>query len=323
MKLSFFSKSLSLFALVVLMSNTEAMTPGNSAWLYDKSDVWVSEISHFNQSVPPKHRLNYLFPETAIIHIDSEKNTLLMTYDASVTKFYKSRLPHCQILPDLSFWVANTSFKTWSPLEYERAAKRIVDLINQDPNADGVFLDLETYQPSFLPFYRTLVAGLNKTHKVLSVIVRPGQENKTWFDVLGKNAFIVLYGYDLHHPEDTELPVSPETYQARLQAATNHLVSVAETTQTPFMGGLPLIATTYEWEEKIYQHPDNKRHLKNTYPQIAYAKAALETYQHISSKLALGYSIWAFVSHQKSQTQIYLPDTINDESWALLKDIEK
>lgn len=289
----------------------------------EKNNLWVNQIERFNLSVTPNHRINYLFPETAIVHINPSQNTLLMTYDPSMTKFYKTHLPHSKILPDLSFWVANTSFKHWSPREYERAAEQIVLLINNDPNADGVFLDLETYQPSFMPFYQTLVAGLDRHHKMVSVIVRPGQENEAWFKALGKDSFVVLYGYDLHQKEDTELPVTPQVYQARLQAATDHLVSIAKKSQMPFMGGLPIIATTYEWEEKINHLTSDTLHLKNSYPQIAYAGAALQTYQHISSRFYLGYSIWAFVSDEKSHEQIYLPYTISPESWDLLKSAAK
>ena len=93
---------------------------------------------------------------------------------------------------------------------------------------------------------------LKKTQKILSVIVRPGQENITWFKSLGDNAFIVLYGYDLHTSSDSILPVSPNKYQQRLTIAVTHLIQVAEEARMPIMGGIPVVATTYEcMNEKI------------------------------------------------------------------------
>lgn len=195
--------------------------------------------------------------------------------------------------------------------KYQEAADQIAEKINSDSNADGVFLDLESYQPTLLPFYQTLAQDLKTHHKILSVIVRPGEENKEWFQSLGNNAFVVLYGYDLHHSEDKSFPVSPEIYQQRLAVAVDHFMQVAQSAYIPVMFGIPLIATTYEWEEKTV----GGKKLKNSYRQIDYFKAALKVYGQISSPLYLGFSIWAFVPDKKSQP--YFPTHISQETWEI------
>lgn len=293
--------------------NSQALPKGNSAWIYGKRSSWITQIQDYNIHVPINQRLNYLFPEAGVVHIDSTHEALLMTYDPTVTKFYKQQLKNVAILPDLSFWVAHTNFKTWPVKKYQEAANQIAEKINEDPNADGVFLDLESYTPTLLPFYQSLVKDLQTHHKTLSVIVRPGEENTAWFKTLGNNAFVVLYGYDLHHSEDPPFPVSPEIYQQRLTVAVEHFMQVAESAHIAVMGGIPVIATTYEWEQKIVA---KNRKIKSAYRQIDYFTSALKVYDQISSSLYLGFSIWAFVSDTKSQ--IYFPLSISQAEWKIL-----
>lgn len=318
MNLSLLRNIIFLSFLLLFGIRSNALPQGNSAWLYGKEDAWIKQILHYNKQTSKPCRLNYLFPETGIIHIDSAHEELLMTYDPSVTQYYKKKLKNIKIIPDLSFWVAHTNFKQWSVPQYQKAADQIAQFINNDPNTDGVFLDLETYSPVLLPFYYELVNDLKKSHKILSVIIRPGQENVTWFKALGNNAFVVLYGYDLHSSQDTALPESPQTYQQRLKIAVDALMSVAEVTHTPVMGGIPVVATTYEWEQKIIDKHDPRKNIKGAYKQIDYFKAALEVYNQIHSPLYLGFSIWAFVSNAKPQIEIYLPFIISQAEWKLL-----
>lgn len=296
--------------------NSVALPKGNSAWLYGKEETWTTQIQRFNAHTSAANRINYLFPETAVVHIDSAHDTLLMTYDPSVTAFYKARLPSVNVIPDLSFWVAHTNFKNWPVDKYQQAADEIANDVNHDPHADGVFLDLESYSSTLLPFYQRLQQDLNVDHKILSVLVRPGQENPTWFRTLGNHAFVVLYGYDLHTPEDPILPIAPQQYQARLNTALTELLKVADETQTPIMGGLPVIATTYEWEQKIVDSNDPSKNLTSAYRQIDYFTAALNTYRQVNSPRYLGFSIWGFVSNTKPQT--YLPYTISQKEWQLM-----
>ena len=311
-----FKIGLLIFA-VIFSLNANAFVKGNSAWLYGKEESWIKQIQSFNSEVPADNRLNYLFPETSIIHIDSKHDALLMTYDPSVTQFYKQSLKNVKVIADLSFWVKGTNFTTWPVAKYEAAADQIAALINNDPNADGAFLDLETYTPSLLPFYARLVKDLQVHHKILSVIIRPGQEDATWFKTLGNNAFVVLYGYDLHEATDGPLPVSPNIYQQRLNLAVNHVMQVATSTHTPVMGGIPVVATTYEWQQKIVNQNSPSANLQNPYPQTDYFKAALQVYNNTGSPLYLGFSIWAFLSGSRFET--YFPNQISDEEWDLLK----
>lgn len=309
-----------IFSLLLpCMVNANTLPKGNSAWLYGKKESWIQQIQDFNSHTPASNRFNYLFPETGIIHIDSIHDKLLMSYDPSVTKFYKQNLKNVVIIADLSFWVAHTNFKNWPVIKYQKAADQIAALINNDPNADGVFLDLETYSPSLLPFYRELVKDLKSKNKILSVIIRPGEENVTWFKALGNNAFVVLYGYDLHMPTDPILPVSPKKYQQRLMMAVNNLMNTAKNSHMPVMGGIPVVATTYEWEQKIIDKSDPNKNLKGAYRQIDYFKSALYVYNQIHSPLYLGLSVWAFISDAKPQIEIYLPFIISSDEWDLLR----
>lgn len=127
-----------LICLVVLLlsafvfENATALPKGNSAWLYGKNQEWVLQIKNYNTH-SPAGQINYLFPETGVIHIDSNDQSLLMTYDPDVTKFYKQNLKNVKILPDLSFWVANTNFKTWPVKKYQKAADQIAKKIMMIP----------------------------------------------------------------------------------------------------------------------------------------------------------------------------------------------
>lgn len=307
------------FVFLLILSgsiNASGLPKGNSAWLYGKEESWVNQIQRFNTKVSTQNRIKYLFPETGIIHIDSLNSKLLIGYDPTVTKFYKERLKDVKIMPDLSFWVAHTNFKTWTNKQYWAAADNIAKLINEDTNADGVFLDLESYRAVLLPFYTRLVKNLQATHKIISVIVRPGQEDVTWFNTLGDNAFVVLYGYDLHLADDPILPISPEKYQQRLSLAVESLIQVAESTNMQIMGGIPVVATTYEWEQKIIDKNVPGKKMKGDYKQIDYFQSALKVYNKIQTPLYLGFSIWAFISEPKLQW--YLPYTISAEEWSIM-----
>lgn len=314
-----FSILLFYILLIVVNINLYALTHGNSAWVYDKNQRWVDQITAFNQRATPTCRLNYLFPEAAIVHVDNAKHRLIYQYDSSVTLFYKSRLPNVNILPDFSFWVAGSNFMRWNKSDYQLAAEDIAKKINQDPNADGVFLDLENFKPVLLPFYETLASRLRENHKVFSVIIRPGQENVTWFKTLGQNSFVVLYGYDLHSPGDNQYPVSPAYYKQRLLKAFNGLIQVANITHTPVMAGIPVVATTYEWERKKISSSGSNDWLDSQYRQIDYLKAALSVYANVSSDLYRGYSIWAFVDDSHKDRINELPYQISSESWKLLQ----
>lgn len=314
----------SLFVIILMMSKLYAFPSGNSAWVYGKNTGWIDQVSVFNSQVNLKCRLNYLFPETAIIHVDQKKNQLVFNYDPSVTLFYKSKLHNVKILPDFSFWVAHTNFMQWSEKEYQSAAKMIADKINQDPNADGVFLDLENYKPVLLPFYKTLASSLRKNHKIISVIVRPGQEDLAWFNALGDNAFVVLYGYDLHQSNDGTYPVSPSIYKERLKSAYIHFVKVSNASHIPVMGGVPAIATSYEWEKKIITLNKSTQVLESHYLQMDYLKAALEVYHSgLQPERNMGYSIWAFVDGKDLSRIHELPYQISEARWNLLKHCKK
>ncbi|HVV68444.1 MAG TPA: hypothetical protein VHE99_05350 [Gammaproteobacteria bacterium] len=314
-KIKLFPKIIRVLLASIYMLNAYALPKGNSAWLYGKEQSWINQIQRFNDKAVLSHRFNYLFPEAGVVHVDSKHNQLLITYDFNTTKFYKSRLKNVKILPNLSFWVANTNFKHWSNIQYKKAADSIASIVNNDPNADGVFLDLESYSATLLPFYQEFAKQLRNKKKIISVIVRPGEEDSAWFQTLGQNAFVVLYGYDLHEPNDSALPVSPEVYQRRLKTAITNLMQVAKVTHTQVMGGIPLVATTYEWEQKIDKN-NPSLNLKNLYHQIDYFKVALQEYTQIQSPLYLGLSVWAFVSDFSSQK--YFPLTISSKEWQLL-----
>lgn len=145
----------------------------------------------------------------------------------------------------------------------------------------------------------------------MAVIVSPGQENLAWFKSLGKNVFIVLYGYDLHKSGDLVLPVPPKEYRKRLEVVVNNLVKTASISGTPIMIGIPAIATTREWERKIILNQPNKI-IDNPYHQIEYFDEALKVCQRSKSlSLYLGFSIWAFVKDFSNQK--YFPLVISQE----------
>ena len=296
-----------LIASIFLSANVSALSYGNAAWLYGKKTTWIQKISEMNNI---NYQFRYLIPEAAVVHVDAGNNRLVYRYDRSVTAFYKEKLPRVKVLPDFSFWVAKTSFMHWRKGDYVLAAKAIAADVNQDSNADGVFLDLENYKPVLLPFYKTLSLELKKSHKILSVIVRPGQENVEWFKALGDNAIVVLYGYDLHEAGDGDYPVSPRVYQKRLNAAFKHFIDVAVTSHTYAMGGLPAIATTYEWEKKIISPTKT---LTNPYPMIDYTNAALAVYHNHATPFYLGHTLWAFVDTKKNFKE--LPVNISPTVW--------
>ena len=307
-----------LILFFIATSFAQTLPRGNSAWLYGKENQWIQQIDSFNQRMPMADKFNYLFPETATVSVDSSTQRLIIQYDPSVTKFYKQQLEDIKILADFSFWVAHSNFHHWSQESYIKAADQIAGIINQDVYADGVFLDLESYSPELISFYKELAIQLQQTHKILAVIVRPGEENTLWFKSLGKNAFVVLYGYDLHERNDSPLPVSPEIYQQRLEKAMQHIMRVAQETNTPVMGGLPVIATTYEWKEKIIDKNNPGKNLRNSYSQMDYLKAALKAYNGTTSSLFLGTSLWAFVSEERGEAQVYRPYKISADEWTIL-----
>ncbi len=288
----------------------------NSAWLYGKNASWVEMISAFNDKGGSRCQFGYLFPETAVVHVDERRRRLVYQYDSSVTAFYKEKLPNVKVLPDFSFWVGKTNFMHWQKDDYISAARLIAADINEDKNADGLFLDLENYQPVLLPFYKTLSSELKKTHKILSVIVRPGQENANWFKAMGHNAIVVLYGYDLHEANDGEYPVAPDIYKARLNKVFSDFIKVAETSHTYAMSGIPVIATTYEWEQKIVSPTKT---LTNPYPQIDYTNAALQVTQHQHTPLYLGYTVWAFTEPKNNTPFHELPYKISPMAWKMLE----
>ncbi len=305
-----------ILGFLICTQNTFASNAFNSVWLYGKNASWVEMISAFNHSSGSSCQFGYLFPETAVVHVDEGGHRLMYRYDKSVTAFYKEKLPNVKVLPDFSFWVAKTNFMRWQKQDYIAAAKLIAADVNKDKSADGVFLDLENYQPVLLHFYKTLSSELKKTHKILSVIVRPGQENADWFKTMGDNAIVVLYGYDLHEANDGDYPVSPDIYKARLNKAFIHFIKITQTSHTHAMSGIPVIATTYEWEQKIVSPTKT---LTNPYPQIDYINAALQVTQNQHTPLYLGYSVWAFTEPKNNTPFNELPYKISPAAWKILE----
>lgn len=307
-----FKHIVSLVLSFVWMPICFALQPGNSAWVYSFKPSWVDHIKQVNASSQASNHFHYLFVNVGNVSVNSD-HLLNIHYNHHRTQQLKKKLPNIHILANLSFWVKGTKFFKWSPAEYKKAADKIAHLVNQDPYVSGAFLDLEIYKPCLLPFYKELKDKLNQKDKILAFIVRPGEETKHWFEQTGSNSIAVLYGYDLHHPDDPSKPVSPKTYGKRLQKAVNHFVKTADQAKQHFMIGIPAIATTYEWHcEEVMSGAV----LKNPYPQIDYFKQARAVTQSIQSKYYLGNSVWALVA--KTKHHIRSPLVISTQEWKLL-----
>lgn len=260
---------MSQYKTILLLIMITALTPtclalqsGNSAWVYGFKPGWVKHIKQINLSSKMANHFHYLFVNVGNISVDSDHHHLKIHYNHQRTKEFKKHLPNVVILANLSFWIKDTGFFKWHPAEYKKAADKIAQLINQDSHVSGVFLDLEIYKPCLLPFYKELTIKLNQQGKILAFIVRPGEETQQWFEQTGNNSLAVLYGYDLHHAEDSSMPVNHKTYAKRLQKAVNHFVATASKAKQHFMIGIPAIATTYEWHREQLK---NGSVLKNPY----------------------------------------------------------
>ncbi len=295
--------------LFSFFSNIYSLDIGNSAWVYSSNTEFVNQIKNFN--LHNKNGFKYLFVKAGSVRF---KKGLLIRYTKKQTCFYKKQLPGVKIISNLAFWVKGTGFYNQTASEYKKFANIITNKIIADKNSDGVFLDLERYNKRLIPFYIALSNNLKHHNKILAVIVSPGDENKSWFNVLPKNSIVVLYGYDLHHNNDSSYPVSPSVYKKRLEKAVHAFVKVSEKSKVYFMVGVPAIATTYEWERKTEMTGEK---LYNKYMQSSYLLSSINICNSIKSKYFLGFSVWAFINPKLNS--IYSPMKISRESWRILQ----
>src|SRR5581483_10287710 len=158
-----------IFLFLVFLIHTvyaSDLKRGNSAFLYGKNNAWISQIKKYNAAVPVKNRINYLFPLSGRAHVSEGQDVLSVTYDPSVTAFYKTQLPNAKILANISFRSKNSSFGHLTPEAYIRAADQIARVILADPSIDGIHLDIEIYGDNMLPFYRQLSDTLRSHGKI-------------------------------------------------------------------------------------------------------------------------------------------------------------
>jgi len=292
---------------------------GNSAFLYGRNNAWISQIKKYNAAVPAENRISSLFPLVGRAHVSEGQDVLSVTYDPSVTAFYKTQLPHARILANISFRSKNSSFGHLTPEAYVRAADQIARVILADPSVDGVHLDVEIYGDNMLPFYRRLSDTLRSHGKITALFASSSGISEDLLEALGDNAMIVLYGYDLFDDADRDKPVSPDIYKERLKMAVRSLGKKIHHAPSAFMVGIPAVATVHEWEYKTACSGSNCQTVKSGYRQQEYFSKALEVIRDVQDEKYMGYVIWAFVDNKDNQA--YLPLDISDAEWEMMEGV--
>lgn len=282
---------------------------GHGAWIYRPSSNHVAAVLAYNQKAPVPVR--HLFVYAGSLNFGAQSGTVESVKESSLKFFRASLGPSVQIHANFDAG-DGARLGSYPEKEQVRLAETLAALVNDSPDAQGLHLDIEPYVAEALPFY---VALKKASKKPLSAAVAQWDEN-----LMKVLDFVVLMGYDL--------APKPIDFGARLAPVVASFARDARATQTPFMVGLPFIATTVEYEFRKNRKTgavENSGFTAASFRSEAYA--ALKALPDLGKDAFYqGVAVWGFIEETKAgvgplrnEWGTY-PTQISPEAWRHLSE---
>jgi hypothetical protein len=315
-------KAPAMIAIFCLGSRAWAALPallqGNSAWAYTMDASNAAAINSYEASAPPNGHFKYFFPDCASVDIGpaGSRTFNISAYGsaAAMVSFYKGLLPNAMIMPIIESGCGGncgTIFNGWSVTDMQWAADQTAAFVTTTASTwgsiGGIHLDLETYHDSHLAYYLRLRQDLNALGYRLSFFA-PVSSNSQFFSAAD---FVVFSGYDLGLSGGTA--ETPGAYGNKLGTDVSGLMNLAQATGGYLMVGLPLAASTTEFE--TYLCGSCGAPAPSGYSQSQYVSAAAEVLcPYTSNAHFLGVSAWVMELTGNS----YTPAAPSQASWNIL-----
>jgi len=280
-----------------------SLPKGLSGWVYRYREGVAKQITLFSSFALPKLRFAYLFPYGGSIGFPGEKGTAEVSYRGTQSAAYAEALPPgLLIMPIVDGRTDGGEFDGWTDEQYAAAARLVADKVIADPNAAGVQVDIEPFDPGQLPFYRHLTEDLNAAGKVSTMFVGP------WNDEVLARIFdscdvVVMSGYDVAG-EGSSL----DAYSRAMQAAVPRFQQMAEKTGKRYMIGIPAAAS---WGEFEFEVGGDAPRVDTGVRQEQYVQAALDAVKpFLDSPQYIGLSLW----HLSDPDLVESPDAVTERT---------
>jgi len=276
---------------------------GISGWVYRYSEGVAEQVTLFNSFARPHLRFAYLFPRGGSIGFPGEQGVAEVYYKGEQSAAYAEGLPPgLLIMPIVDGRTDGGEFDGWTDEQYAVAARQVADKVIDDPNAAGVQVDIEPFNPDQLPFYRHLTEYLNAAGKYSTMFVG------SWNDDVLTRIFdscdvVVMSGYDL-----TGEGASLDAYRSAMQASVPRFQQIAEQSGKHYMIGIPAAAS---WGEFEFEVGGGAARVETGVKQEQYVQAALDAVRpFLDSPQYVGLSLW----HMSDPKAVEDPDTVTERT---------
>ncbi|GAC1352175.1 MAG: hypothetical protein NVS3B20_10190 [Polyangiales bacterium] len=290
---------------------------GISGWIYVTTDALANKLIAYDKAVQAKseggnRRVRYLFPYAGALGITGTTfGTHTLSYKPSASAFYATRLPYAAMLPIIDS-ADGANFKQWSAADQAQLAIEVSKPILADPNAVGLQIDIEPFDPATVPFYTKLRALLNGSAKVLTAFT--GRTNGA---IYGAVDIVVLSGYDLGIT-----PLTTINYTTTLAKMVSKAVASAKAGGSTLLVGVPASASHEE-----YATQSGTCHVDTGYTQEQWLQAAWKAVcpSYFDSAF-LGLALWKVgdspLATPHGSTCLRNPGDISDSAWTMLADFD-
>jgi hypothetical protein len=291
---------------------------GISAWLYANKQSFADQLAAYDTAVQTKsdgasRRLKYLFPWAGTVRITGttyDPQHVTLDLSTTATAFYASRLPGVVMLANVDSF-DGAMLSSWSPADQQKLAVQIAQHVLDDPNAQGVHVDIEPYDDRQVPFYKELRAKLNSNGRIVTIFT-----SKMSGPIYENVDVVVLSGYDVG-------ATAPSNYARVLECMIRPALQSAQNAGSYLMVGIPASAS---WEEYAYRTSDGGTCDKDTgFTQEEWLDAALKAVcPHHYDSHYLGVSLWEVtdIALRTGTSAPYCyrhPDKISDAAYAMIE----
>jgi len=305
---------------------------------------WVDWLNEYNQNTAEEHQIKTLFfyggnveiygrgagESSPEIPIDPSNVFVYYDFDSRMAaELYKDVIGVQNLLPVVDGRIDSWLLWPLNPnLDHvgEIVAQKMTECYLNDGKLKGIQIDLE-------PFNISSSGQFTMYRKLKELFEGKEQRNRAFYsnfffpsklsdsewqlmqEAFGKQSFVIVSGYDLGKGE-AGLAHSPEHYSLAFQKEVEIMMQKASEHDLYFMVGIPVSASTYEFEVST---KDGVIDTMSGYRQIDYIKAAFEVIERLKLREHphfLGFSLWGLstsMSYPPHTNNLYYPSEPQEE----------
>ena len=296
---------------------------GHSAWIYYPVKESLDQIVEYNKNneVP----INTLFIHTASITVNPD-SLVLSGINVDILKTFRQTLPEnikIHALIGCGYSDGGDKVGDFSWQQQEQLAKQISELVNTNPDIDGVHFDIEPYTRSALPFYIYMKKHCSKP---VGADITHWEKDEPWdlhlLRVLDQPT-VMAYG----------LPSAPgPEYTEDVRQMIKEFSQACHSAKSCYYIGLLFGYTKAKYEYKIDTATSEK--ISRPHKMEQYTQCAVDAFKAVpliqKDPYYKGVAIWGFlqvpedVLAQKYKTKkyVYHPMHVKKECLDLLKEFD-